>query len=252
MRQNKSIRLGVNVDHIATLRQQRLGKFPDPVAFALKAQDAGAHSIVAHLREDRRHIQDDDIKRLKKALSIPLNLEMSIAADVVAIALKVVPQQVTLVPERRQELTTEGGLDVVKQFTKLQPLVEQFHKKGIDVSLFIDADEAQWQATKKLGASTIEFHTGGYADALSKRTQQQQLKAMQKSSTAASQAGLIVAAGHGLDVHNVDAIASIPEIEELNIGYSIVMQSLSVGFNAAVKDMLRAMKRTRRIARQSV
>lgn len=244
------IRLGVNVDHIATIRQQRLGHTPDPVEFALTAQAAGAHSIVAHLREDRRHIQDADIRLLKESLEIPLNMEMSVAPDVVKVALKVCPHQVTLVPEKRRELTTEGGLDVCKTKRSLKKLIREFQGCGITVSLFIDPDESQWQAALECGATAVELHTGAYADAANKSESNRILRQLQQAARQARQAGLEVAAGHGLTVSNVYPIAAVPEIEELNIGYAIVADALDIGFRQAVRNMLQAMRRARRQAKE--
>lgn len=236
------IRLGVNVDHVATVRQARRGEQPDPVELALLAEDAGADSIVAHLREDRRHIQDHDVARLRKRLKTFLNLEMGLAPDVVAEAIRVGPRQVTLVPERRQELTTEGGLDVAGQFEKVRRAVRRFHDRGIAVSLFIDPDLKQVAASHRSGARIIEIHTGSYANAARKGPE---LRHIVAASRAARREGMAVAAGHGLTVANVRAVAAIPEIEELNIGHSIVGRALSVGMARAVREMKEAMRAAR-------
>ncbi len=232
------MRLGVNVDHIATIRQARRGRHPDPIEAGHVAERAGASSIVCHLREDRRHIQDEDVRKLRAAVS-RLNLEMSIARDIVAVALEVGPQQVTLVPERRQELTTEGGLDVVKLRRRLGPLIERFRGAGIIPSLFINPVATQIRAARQLGAPVIELHTGRYAEAISATARGRELAALRKASQLAAALGLTIAAGHGLDYENTGAIAQIPEIEELNIGFSIITRALAVGMDEAVRQMVR-------------
>jgi len=237
------IRLGVNIDHVATVRQVRLGLQPDPVELALLCEQGGADSIVAHLREDRRHIQDHDVARLRKRLKIPLNLEMGISADIVAVALRVGPEQVTLVPEKRQELTTEGGLDVAGQFEKVQKTVRRFQAQKIEVSLFIDPQPGQVAAAHRSGARIVEFHTGSYARAAKKG---KELRHLVAASKAARREGMIVAAGHGLTLGNVRAVAAIAEIEELNIGHSIVSRALSVGMLKAVREMKELMNAARR------
>ncbi len=231
------MRLGVNVDHIATLRQARRGSMPDPVAAAQLCERAGAQSIVCHLREDRRHIHDEDVLRLRRAVTTRLNLEMSITPEIVEVALRVKPDQVTLVPERRQELTTEGGLDVVKLAEPLRPLIQRLEDYGIMVSLFIDPVTAQLEAAHACGASIIELHTGGYANAKSSREQADALEAIRRAAITGRTLGLAVAAGHGLDYENVKAIARIPEIEEVNIGFAIISRALEVGLEQAVRDM---------------
>ena len=237
------IRLGVNVDHVATVRQARRERFPDPVELALECERAGADSIVAHLREDRRHIQDDDVFRLRKRLRTFLNLEMGLSADVVGVALRLKPRQVTLVPEKRRELTTEGGLDVAGQFSKVRAAVARFQAKGVEVSLFIDPDARQVEASRASGATIVELHTGTYANAGRKGPE---LKKLKSAARDAHRAGLAVAAGHGLTLENVGAVAAIPEIEELNIGFSIVAHALRVGMADAVRAMKRAMHAARR------
>jgi pyridoxine 5-phosphate synthase len=237
------IRLGVNVDHVATVRQARRGVEPDPVELALVCEQAGADSIVAHLREDRRHIQDHDVARLQKRLKTHLNLEMGLSADIVAIALRVRPKHVTLVPEKREELTTEGGLDVAGQLEKVRRAVRKFHARGIEVSLFIDPDPGQVAAAHRSGAKIVEFHTGSYAHASRKGSELRHLVA---ASRAARRDGMVVAAGHGLTVANVRAVAAIPEIEELNIGYSIVSRALTIGMARAVREMKETMSAARK------
>ncbi|MBF0505057.1 MAG: pyridoxine 5'-phosphate synthase [Candidatus Omnitrophica bacterium] len=229
--------LGVNIDHVATIRQQRRAFEPDPVKAALICQSAGADSIVAHLREDRRHINDKDITALKKALQIRFNLEMSIAPDVVAMACQTRPDQVTIVPERRQELTTEGGLDVVRNFKKLMPVCSKLKDRGIAVSLFINAQIEQVDAANKLGISIIELHTGCYADANTARLRAAELKKLIHITRYARTLGLEVNAGHGLKYHNTAPVALIPGMHELNIGHSIISYAVFVGLERAVKEM---------------
>ena len=232
------MRLGVNIDHIATVRQARRGRWPDPIEAALVCERAGANGIVCHLREDRRHIQDRDVRRLRRTITTRLNLEMSIAPSVVAVALAVKPDQVTLVPERRQELTTEGGLDVAKLSRQLKPLVRRFRERGIEVSLFVDPMARQVQAAHDMGAGIIELHTGRYANASSAAQQQRELRALREAITLSRHIGVRVAAGHGLDYENIGAIAALEEIEEVNIGFSIITRALSVGLEQAVKEMV--------------
>ena len=247
-----AVRLGVNVDHVATVRQARRGSWPDPVEAARVCGRAGASSIVCHLREDRRHIQDHDVARLKRALAIPLNLEMSIATTVVRTALKIAPAQVTLVPECRQELTTEGGLDAAKFSRPLGAVIERFQQRAIAVSLFIDPSLRQLRASRTLGAQIVELHTGRYANARTASARQRQLHALRRAAEQGRIMGLAVAAGHGLDYDNVSAIARIPEIEELNIGYAIVSRALFVGLERAVADMVRLLQPTPAHAVQAV
>lgn len=231
-------KLGVNIDHVATVRQARGGHEPDPVAAARLCVQSGAHSIVAHLREDHRHIQPGDVCALRK-VARNFNLEMSINPGVVKVALDVGPDQVTLVPERRQELTTEGGLDVIKNFKKLAHLTEVFSSRKIVVSLFIAADRKQINASKELKAHAIELHTGTYADAKTKQARSQEFKKIRDMAAYAHGLGLIVNAGHGLNYENTQAIGRIPEIVELNIGHSIVSRAITTGLAKAVKDMVR-------------
>ena len=241
----RPIRLGVNIDHIATVRQARREGFPDPVKAALVAEKAGASSIVCHLREDRRHIQDADVFNLRRRIK-NLNLEMSVAPEIIKIACRVRPNQVTLVPEKRQELTTEGGLDARRLMRRLGKAVNAFQKKKIAVSLFIDPDMRQLKAAQRLGVEIVEFHTGRYAQAKSKATQASELSALRRSAEAAKHLGLEVAAGHGLDYANVASVAAISEIEELNIGFSIISQALFSGLSSAVSEMCRIMQRQRK------
>jgi pyridoxine 5-phosphate synthase len=231
-------KLGVNIDHVATLRQARRGMEPDPVEAARVCLKAGAHSIVAHLREDRRHIQDRDVYALRKAVK-RFNLEMSINPGIIEVALDVKPDQVTLVPERRQELTTEGGLNVVGNYRRIAKAVERFSRKKIIVSLFIAPDRRQIDASRSLGVDAIEIHTGHYADAPSALARAKELKKIKDMSAYARSLGLTVNAGHGLNYTNTRAIAGIPEIYELNTGHSIISRAVSVGLATAVKDMVR-------------
>ena len=237
------MRLGVNIDHVATVRQARLGVVPDPVEAARACERAGANSIVCHLREDRRHIQDRDVARLLTGLRVPLNLEMSIAPEIVEVALRLRPSQVTLVPERRRELTTEGGLDVRRLCNRLIPLIRRFDARGIGVSLFIDPTLPQLKASADSGARIVELHTGRYASATHARTRRQTVETIRRAAEQARQLGLSVAAGHGLDYQNTPAIAAIPEIEELNIGFAIVARAVFAGIDEAVREMKRLMRR---------
>ncbi|PIP20706.1 MAG: pyridoxine 5'-phosphate synthase [Candidatus Omnitrophica bacterium CG23_combo_of_CG06-09_8_20_14_all_40_11] len=231
------LNLGVNIDHVATLREVRHGIEPEPAFAALIAQTAGADSIVVHLREDRRHIKERDLYILKEIVRVKLNLEMSVASDIVAIACKVKPDQATLVPEKRQELTTEGGLDVVSNFKKIKQVAGKLEKSGITVSLFIDPDKKQIDAARKSGIRMIELHTGRYADAGDKKGQAKYFKELETAVRYARGKGLHVFAGHGLNYYNVSRVAKIKGIEELNIGYSIVCRAVLVGLERAVKEM---------------
>jgi pyridoxine 5-phosphate synthase len=240
------IRLGVNVDHVATVRQARRGAQPDPVEAALAAERAGATSIVCHLREDRRHIQDRDLHGLMKACRTFVNLEMGLSPEIVRIALAAKPRQVTLVPEKRRELTTEGGLDVRSRLEKVRRAVAAFEEKGVETSLFIDPDLRQVAAARRAGAPIVEFHTGCYANAASRKERTWELRKLVAAARAARRDGIAVAAGHGLDYANVKDVAAIPEIEELNIGHSIVARALTTGFARAVKEMKDLMDAARR------
>jgi pyridoxine 5-phosphate synthase len=236
------LNLGVNIDHVATLREVRRGIEPEPAFAALIAQTAGADSIVAHLREDRRHIKERDLYILKEIVRVKLNLEMSIAEEIVAIACKVKPDQATLVPERRQELTTEGGLDVVSHFNRIKQAFHKLDKQAIMVSLFIDPDKKQIDAARKLGIRMIELHTGRYADAKNKKEQDKYFKELETAVKYARDKGLHVYAGHGLNYYNVSRVAKIEGIEELNIGYSIVCRAVLVGLERAVREMKALMR----------
>lgn len=235
-------KLGVNIDHVATLRQARRGNLPDPVYAAFLCEEAGADSIVAHLREDRRHIQDDDIKRLRENIKTKLNLEMSIAPEIVNIACKIKPYQATLVPERRKELTTEGGLNVADNLKRISVSLLKLRKSGIKVSLFIDPDKKQIDSASKIGAGIIELHTGRYADAKSIAQKKESFNELRRAVNYARLRGLAVNAGHGLDYANVKRIATLDGIEELNIGYSIICKALYVGLYKAVREMYQLIK----------
>ncbi|MFH1191811.1 MAG: pyridoxine 5'-phosphate synthase [Candidatus Omnitrophota bacterium] len=235
-------RLGVNIDHVATLRQARGGNLPDPVYAAFLAEQAGAQSIVAHLREDRRHIQDQDILLLRKKIGTELNLEMSIAPEILKIACQIKPDQATLVPEKRNELTTEGGLNVAANLKHIAAVIKKLKESDIRVSLFIDPDKNQVDAAKKADAKIIELHTGRYALAKNYRQKEKFLNQLKRAVDYAQAQGLVVNAGHGLDYANVRQIAEIRLIEELNIGYSIICKALYVGLFAAVKEMRELIK----------
>jgi len=230
------VKLGVNIDHVATLRQQRKQSIPDPVKAALAAQRSGADSIVAHLREDRRHIQESDIKNLKHLLRIPLAMEMAATDEMVAIACAVRPQRVCLVPEKRQELTTEGGLNLFHHPQKLKKQMARLARVGIEVSLFIDPEIDQIYEAKMLNADIVEFHTGRYAQAI-KTTQKIELNKLIKAALVARALGLRLHAGHGLDYKNVKAVARISDMEELNIGFSIISEAVFSGIAPAVRRM---------------
>jgi pyridoxine 5-phosphate synthase len=248
------IRLGINIDHIATLRNARGGRHPDPVRAAKLAVEAGADNITAHLREDRRHIRDDDIARLAAARLAPLNLEMAVTPEMLAIALAVRPHACCLVPERRQELTTEGGLDVTGQIVTLAPFVAELRRAGIQVSLFIDPDPKQIDAARKVETAAVEFHTGTYCAAAAgsdSPSLARELKRLIDGAEAAAAAGLEVHAGHGLDYDNVVAVASIPEIVELNIGHYLVGEALFVGLGESVARMRSLMDDARQALRHS-
>jgi len=231
------MRLGVNIDHIATLREARGGVEPEPAFGALLAESSGADAIVAHLREDRRHINDQDIFILKSIVKTRFNLEMSIAAEIVRIASRVKPDQATLVPEKRQELTTEGGLDCVSNQNKIKKVVQDLEKSGIEVSLFIDPVKRQIVAAKKTGARMIELHTGSYANAKTKTQENKRLGELKSAVDFAKKLKLRVFAGHGLNYNNVSRIAAIKGIEELNIGHSIISRSIFVGLGRAIIEI---------------
>ena len=233
-------RLYINIDHVATLRQARRGDEPDPVAAALVCEANGADGITAHLREDRRHIQDDDIVGLKEQVKSYFNLEMACVPAMLEIAMSVKPDQVTLVPERREEITTEGGLDVLSDPARIRTTLDTLRAGGIRTSLFIDPAESAVKQSKSLGADAIELHTGAYAHGGSGS-----LDALQRASTLGASLGLAVHAGHGLTVKNVAPVSAIPEIEELNIGHSIVSRAVFIGLAAAVREMSDAMRKAR-------
>ena len=241
-----TIYLGVNIDHVATVRNARGTKYPDPVHAAEIAERAGADGITVHLREDRRHIKDRDVYLLRDTLQTRMNLEMAVTDEMVAIALDVKPTYVCLVPEKREELTTEGGLDVVGQLEKVKAATQILTEAGIKVSLFIDADREQIDAAKACGAPYIELHTGHYADAESDEDMQAELKKIAAAASYAADQGIKVNAGHGLTYHNVTPIAAIPEIYELNIGHSIVGRAVFDGLSKAVADMKEIMQDARR------
>lgn len=234
------IKLGVNIDHIATLRQARGTQYPSVVQAALRAEEAGADSITIHLREDRRHIQDADVYALRPLLQTKMNFEMALTEEMLGIALKIRPQDVCLVPERRQERTTEGGLDVIANQATIAEACDQLVDAGIRVSLFIAPDIAQIEAAKAVGAPVIEIHTGKYADSEGS-VQVHELNRIQEASAYAQSLGLIVNAGHGLNIHNVHAIAAIPNMEELNIGHAIVAHAVFVGWEYAIREMKQLM-----------
>ena len=239
------IRLGVNIDHIATLRQQRGTRYPSPVQAALLAESAGADLITLPLREDRRHIQDADVHILRGLLQTRMNLEMAITDEMLAIAVQVRPHDACLVPERRQELTTEGGLDVAGQFEQVKHACRTLAAAGVRVSLFIDAEDRQLQAAVEAGAPVVELHTGRFADAESETEAAHELERLRAAVAAGDALGLSVNAGHGLHYHNVQAVAALPGIEELNIGHAIVAQALFVGWENAVREMKRLMLEAR-------
>ena len=231
------IKLGVNIDHVATIRQARGTKYPSVVQAALRAEQAGADSITLHLREDRRHMQDADIFALRPLLQTKMNLEVAVTDEMIEIACQVKPQDVCLVPERREERTTEGGLNVVAQFDKVNAACQKLVLHGIRVSLFIGPDLNQIDAAKKTGAPVIELHTGTFADAESEESKAVELARITQAVVYAKKLGLIVNAGHGLHFHNVHEIAAIAGIEELNIGHAIVAHALFVGWDMAVREM---------------
>jgi len=237
------VKLGVNIDHIATVRQARQEHDPDPVAAARTCLKAGANSIVAHLREDRRHIQDHDIVLLRKAVRTRFNLEMSLAPSIVDFACAVKPDQSTIVPERRQELTTEGGLDVAGHLFKVKKGCRRLMDRGITVSMFISPDKKQIEAVAAIGVSMVEFHTGAYARAFAAGRAKHHLVKLRSACAYARQLGLIINAGHGLNYDNVCPVAAIEGMEELNIGHSIVSRAVFTGLEQAVKDMAALIKR---------
>lgn len=237
--------LGVNIDHVATLRQARMTRYPEPVQAALIAEQAGADSITVHLREDRRHMQDRDIIRLKEMIHTRLNLEMAVTDAIVDFARKVKPEACCLVPEQRDELTTEGGLDVRAHIDQVRKVCDSLGDVGCQVSLFIDPDRGQIDAAYSIGASVVELHTGRYADAVGKHDQEVELERIRQAAVYAHGKGLQVNAGHGLHYYNVANVSRIPQIVELNIGHSIISQALVSGLANAVGDMKRLMRQAR-------
>lgn len=237
--------LGVNIDHVATLRQARGTTYPDPVNAALICEQAGAEGITLHLREDRRHIQDEDVRRMRPVLTTHMNLEMAVTDEMVTIAKEIQPQHVCFVPEKRQEVTTEGGLDVIGHFEDVKKATQELTAIGCDVSLFIDADFAQIDAAVACGAPTIELHTGAYADAATPEAQQVELERIIKGAEYAASKGLVVNAGHGLNLDNVTPIAAIPQIHELNIGHSIIADAVFIGLAQAVQQIKAVIKAAR-------
>jgi pyridoxine 5-phosphate synthase len=234
--------LGVNIDHVATVRQARRTYEPDPVWAAALAELGGADGITIHLREDRRHIQDRDLRLLRETVTVKLNLEMACADEVVAVACSQRPQQATLVPECREEVTTEGGLDVLSQKSKVGEVITRLHDAGIVVSLFLDADERQIESARDLGADAVELHTGQYALAVHGRPQQAELEKLQRGAAHIVECGMTLHAGHGLTYRNVGPVARISQMCELNIGHSIVSRALMVGFQQAVREMKELIK----------
>ena len=245
MQPGSGIALGVNVDHVATVRQARRARHPDPVHAALLAEQSGADSITMHLREDRRHILDADVFALQPLMQTRLNLEMAVTREMIDIAVRLRPADCCLVPEQRTEITTEGGLDATRETGRLRDAVTELTAAGIRVSLFIDPDEQQIEAARNAGAAVVELHTGAYAGA-SAGARAIELQRLQRAAQRASALGLVVNAGHGLDYHNVQAVAAIPQIVELNIGHSIVGRALFAGLPAAVREMKALMLAARR------
>lgn len=239
-----TLMLGVNIDHVATLRQARSGRLPDPLLAALVAEQWGADSITLHLREDRRHIQDRDVPALRAALATRMNLEVAVTPEMIAIALSVLPQDVCLVPEKRTELTTEGGLDVVMHQEPVADACRRLADAGIRVALFIDPDAEQVDAAARSGAAVVEFHTGAYAEAAGPE-RARELARLAAAIRRAVSNGLIAHAGHGLDYHNVQPVAALPELQELNIGHAIVSRAVMSGFGPAVSEMKRLMAAAR-------
>jgi len=238
------LRLGVNIDHVATVRNARGGDNPDPVRAAMLAEEAGADGITAHLREDRRHISDDDIARLSRQLKIPLNLEMAATDEMLAIALKHRPHAACIVPEKREERTTEGGIDIVSHFARLKPIVTQLRDAGIRVSMFIEPDRKQIDAARELGAPVVELHTGAYANA-SGAEREKLLKHIRNGAEFGADIGLEIHAGHGLTYDNVGPVAAIPHIVELNIGHFLIGEAVFVGLAESIARMRTEMEKAR-------
>ena len=242
MRDNDDMLLGVNIDHVATLRQARGTRYPDPLQAAIESEQAGADSITLHLREDRRHIQERDVLLLKDVLQTRMNLEMAVTEDMLAFAERLQPEDCCLVPERREELTTEGGLDVAGQLPRIREACARLQAAGVRVSLFIDAEPGQIDAAAESGAPCIEIHTGHFADAADDRQQGEELARIVEAVRQGVAAGLTVHAGHGLNYHNVKAIAAIGDIRELNIGHAIIARAVFSGLATAVVEMKRLMR----------
>ncbi len=241
----KEILLGVNIDHVATLRQARGTRYPDPIQAAIESEQAGADSITLHLREDRRHIQDRDVEMLKGILQTRMNLEMAVSEEMLAIAERIRPEDCCLVPEKREERTTEGGLDVVNNAARITEACSRLRDAGIRVSLFLEADPRQLDAAVAAGAPVVEIHTGHYADVEDAAHRHQLLEKIRGAVQYGSNIGLQVNAGHGLHYHNVQDIAAIPQIRELNIGHAIICRALFSGMQEAVRDMKRLMREVR-------
>jgi pyridoxine 5-phosphate synthase len=241
------LRLGVNIDHVATIRNARGGEFPDPVRAAKLAAEAGADGITAHLREDRRHISDDDIERLSREIDLPLNLEMAATDEMLAIALKHRPHAACIVPEKREERTTEGGIDAAGQHARLAPVVQALRDAGIRVSLFIEADHKQLDAAKSLGAPVVELHTGAYCETTGAE-REGHLRAIRDATAYGASISLEIHAGHGLTYENVGSVAAIPQIKELNIGHFLVGEAIFVGLDASIRGMRALMDEARKQA----
>jgi len=241
MSESHTILLGVNIDHVATIRQARGTRYPEPLQAALVAEQAGADAVTLHLREDRRHIQDRDVTMLKEMLQTRMNLEMAVTEEMLTIASRIRPEDCCLVPERREELTTEGGLDVAGQRSRISEACVRLAEADVRVSLFIDADEAQVQAAADCQAPVIEIHTGHFAEARDRKSRQLEFERVQRAVDLGTSLGLQVNAGHGLDYHNVSPIAAIDNIRELNIGHAIVARAIFSGLHTAVQDMKQLM-----------
>jgi pyridoxine 5-phosphate synthase len=239
------MRLGVNVDHVATVREARRGRQPDPVTAALLAEEAGCDQITAHLREDRRHIRDRDVRLLREVVQTVFNLEMAATEEMIAIALSVRPDTATLVPEKREELTTEGGLDVIAGGERVGSAVARLREAGIRVSLFIDPDLKQVEESLRLGADAVEVHTGRYAGAETPDARTEELGRVRDAAVLATRIGLEACAGHGLDYRNVGAVAAVPELRELNIGHAIVSRAVLAGMGEAVREMVARIRAAR-------